>query len=315
MTASATQPPSLKAHQTLAPPMSAVGPNVYLGRNDFLKMLGIALTVHVAVFGIASLFPNDEVTNIPVRALSFKLGDQDRVAAYGSPAPTIAATAPPPPSMAATAAALEEPPPEQELVERVAPKPVKLPPKPIPVTVKPQRVVPTEQYKPVPQPQPQPEPMAPLPYVPPSTPAIAPQPQQYVREVGQALAPLPAATAPVGIATGAIGGQGTENTQTQQTTEAIRERYEQQISGWIQRHKIYPAGAGGAYGRVVVRMRIDRAGAVRYYALEQSSGNSLIDAAAIDMVRRANPVPAVPANYPSGNLIEFLIPITFEAPK
>jgi hypothetical protein len=32
------------------------------------------------------------------------------------------------------------------------------------------------------------------------------------------------------------------------------------------------------------------------------------------MIRRANPVPAIPADYPAGNLIEFLIPITFEAP-
>jgi len=28
-------------------------------------------------------------------------------------------------------------------------------------------------------------------------------------------------------------------------------------------------------------------------------------------VRRANPVPAVPADYPAGNLIEFLFPVNF----
>jgi protein TonB len=299
-----------KMRASLAPSIAAIGPNTYLGRNDFLKMLAAAFLFHVVVFWISSLFPNKEVLDIPVRALSFKLGDQDRVAAYGMPAPAVAAAAPPAPAMEATAAVPEF---VEAPTERVAPKMVKPVPQPKPQP----RMVPKEQYtpEPVPQAQPKPEPIAPLPYIPPSAPAIAPQPQQYVREVGQALAPLPVATVPVGVAKGAVGGQGTENTQTQQTAEAIRERYEQQISGWIQRHKIYPAGAAGAYGRVVVRMRIDRAGAVRYYALEQSSGNNIIDAAAVDMVRRANPVPAVPANYPAGNLIEFLIPITFEAPK
>jgi len=119
----------------------------------------------------------------------------------------------------------------------------------------------------------------------------------------------------VGSRDGAIGGQGSQMTMTQQTEQAIRERYEQQISTWIERHKRYPVGADGRAGRVVIRMRIDRAGAVRYYALEQSSGVAVIDATAVDMIRRANPVPAVPANYPAGNLIEFLIPITFQAPQ
>ena len=33
------------------------------------------------------------------------------------------------------------------------------------------------------------------------------------------------------------------------------------------------------------------------------------------MIRRANPVPSVPENYPAGSLIEFLIPITFAHPN
>ena len=67
-------------------------------------------------------------------------------------------------------------------------------------------------------------------------------------------------------------------------------------------------------GRAIVRMRINRAGYVRYYALEESSGNAALDAAALAMIRRANPMPTPPSNYPAGNLIEFLIPINFEKP-
>jgi protein TonB len=102
---------------------------------------------------------------------------------------------------------------------------------------------------------------------------------------------------------------------TGESPQVIRERYEQQISTWVGRHTIYPPDARGREGRAVVRMRIDRTGYVRYYAIEQSSGIAAIDAAAIDMVRRANPMPSVPDNYPSGSLIEFLIPITFRAPR
>jgi len=284
--------------ESLSPTLTALGPNTYLNDRDFLKMLGAAFVLHLVVIGIASLFPNKEVTNIPVRALSFKLGDQDRIAAY-APAPVPAAAAP------AIAA-----PVMQATNERIAPQ--REPPKPVPV--KPAKIEPAPMPKPQPHvqkparleplPEEKPQPFIPLP------PAIAPQPQQYVREVGQ---PTPAAVA--GVPTGAVGGQGPVNTQTEATSREIRARYEQEISSWIQRHKLYPASAGGVAGRVVIRMRIDRGGIVRYYALEESSGTQALDAAALDMIRRANPVPAAPVNYPAGTLIEFLIPINFQAPQ
>jgi len=90
-------------------------------------------------------------------------------------------------------------------------------------------------------------------------------------------------------------------------------RYEQLISLWIQKFKLYPADAKtqGLQGDTVVRIRIDRQGNIRYYILEHSTGIPSLDRAAIDMIRRANPVPAVPNDYPSGDLIEFLIPVNF----
>lgn len=90
-------------------------------------------------------------------------------------------------------------------------------------------------------------------------------------------------------------------------------RYEQLISLWIEKFKLYPddARAQGMQGETVVRIRIDRQGNIRYYILENSTGYQLLDRAAIDMVKRANPVPAVPNDYPKGDLIEFLIPVNF----
>jgi protein TonB len=139
---------------------------------------------------------------------------------------------------------------------------------------------------------------------------MAPSPQQYVREVGAAPANPVQAAIPSATAGGTASQEGTISPEVR----AIRDRYEQQISAWIQQHKYYPAAASGREGRAIIRMRIDRSGYVRYYAIEQSAGVQALDTAAVDMIRRANPVPAVPANYPAGNLVEFLIPITFKAP-
>ena len=90
-------------------------------------------------------------------------------------------------------------------------------------------------------------------------------------------------------------------------------RYEQLISLWIEKFKLYPdeARSSGMQGETVVRIRIDRQGNIRYYILEHSTGFPVLDKAATDMVKRANPVPAVPNDYPQGDLIEFLIPVNF----
>ena len=90
-------------------------------------------------------------------------------------------------------------------------------------------------------------------------------------------------------------------------------RYQQLISLWIKKFQIYPndARAQEIQGETVIRIRIDRQGNILYYILEHSTGFQVLDRAAIDMVKRANPVPAVPTDYPKGDLIEFLIPVNF----
>lgn len=290
-----------RGRKSLAPSALAVGPNTYLTSTDFAKMLGVAFLVHVLAFVIAALMPSTEVTNIPVRALSFKIGGVDRIAADGRPAAPVAAVTPPVPAPVAPpvmqASRSESWRIRPDMPAPVVPAPLARPPaNPAP---KPPRVVRVEEA------------------LAQQAPAIAPSPQQYVREVG---APSPQAVAEnaqrsAGVAEGAIGGQGSVTSLSEQTAQAVRARYEQEISNWIQQHKLYPAAASGREGRAVLRMRIDRAGNVRYYAIEQSSGLMVLDDAALDMIRRANPVPAVPASYPAGSLVEFLIPISFKVPQ
>lgn len=286
-----------RGRNTLAPSVTAIGPNTYLTGRDFMKVLGVALAVHVLAFVVASLLPDNRVTHIPVRALSFKLGG-----AVPAAAPVARPATPPAPVMQASA-------PSQTQTWQAKPNEAKpVTPPPLKPVAKP--VAPAE--KPVAaQPQKQPkvykveEPPKPADQLPPMQPQTA---KQYVREVGAAPAQQATAPAPPAATTGSV-------TVNEAVIQALRTKYEQEISGWIQRHKFYPVEAGGKEGRVVVRMRIDRQGNVRYYAIEQSSGLTALDAAALDMIRRANPVPAVPESYPAGNLVEFLIPISFKAPQ
>jgi protein TonB len=106
----------------------------------------------------------------------------------------------------------------------------------------------------------------------------------------------------------AIGNSSAKNAE-------IKANYEQTVSLWIKKFQVYPEEARqkGYVGTPVVRVRFDRRGNIRYTVLESSSGYDELDRAALDMVRRANPVPAVPDDYPQGgDLLEFLLPVIFK---
>lgn len=115
-----------------------------------------------------------------------------------------------------------------------------------------------------------------------------------------------------GGAVGASGQGGGTAAPTAQQAEAMA-RYEQVLSQWLQRHKKYPpeARAQNLEGQAVIRLRIDRMGNVKFYRLQQRTGSDVLDRAALEMVRAANPVPTVPDEYPAGTLLEFLVPVHF----
>lgn len=107
--------------------------------------------------------------------------------------------------------------------------------------------------------------------------------------------------------------EGSAIGNSSESTADTKARYEQMISLWIQKFKIYPERARemGMQGSTVVRIRIDRHGNIRWSELEGNTGYPELDRAALDMVRRANPVPAVPDEYPPGEMFEFLIPVNY----
>lgn len=89
-------------------------------------------------------------------------------------------------------------------------------------------------------------------------------------------------------------------------------RYEQELSGWLERHKIYPESAAlaGLDGRVIVRVQMNRQGKVLGSWIEKSSGHEILDKAVLAQVKRSDPFPAAPANYSGRNLLEFRFPVT-----
>ena len=89
-------------------------------------------------------------------------------------------------------------------------------------------------------------------------------------------------------------------------------RYEQLLVAWLEKHKKYPRRAKRMriQGEAVLRILINREGETQQVILEQRTGNRLLDKAALDMARRANPFPPMPDNDPRSEL-EFMVPVAF----
>jgi len=88
--------------------------------------------------------------------------------------------------------------------------------------------------------------------------------------------------------------------------------YRAQLIAWLDRHKRYPARARaiGLEGKVVMRVAIDRSGKVRSHSLEGDGRYAVFVQEAEEMVRRADPFPAVPEGI-AGDTYEIVVPIDF----
>jgi len=89
-------------------------------------------------------------------------------------------------------------------------------------------------------------------------------------------------------------------------------RYEQLLVAWLEKHKKYPRRAKRLRieGEGMLRILIDRTGQTRQVSLERRTGNRLLDKAALEMARRANPFPPMPENDPRRKM-EFIVPVAF----
>ena len=109
---------------------------------------------------------------------------------------------------------------------------------------------------------------------------------------------------------GVVGGSEYGNSTSVQAE--VISRYEQELSGWLEKHKVFPAEAAkkGLQGRVVVRVQMNRQGKVLGSWVETSSGHDILDKAVLAQVRRADPFPKTPETYPGSAMLEFRFPVT-----
>jgi protein TonB len=151
--------------------------------------------------------------------------------------------------------------------------------------------------KPLPLPPPKPKPRPKVETAPPQS----PQPPPSQPAPPQASAPAPTAViqqptaAPPPVA-----------------PSAAPPSYAALLLKWLEQHREYPrlARLQGIQGTVTLSLTLGRSGSVVAAAIRESSGQPLLDQATLDMVRRADPFPPLPAAL-GRERIEFLVPVRF----
>lgn len=96
-----------------------------------------------------------------------------------------------------------------------------------------------------------------------------------------------------------------------QATSDVKVTWEGQLLARLEKYRRFPDGARlrRQQGVVHVRFRIDRPGRVLWSRVERSSGFGELDRAALDTLRRAQPLPAIPADRPDE--VELVVPVEF----
>jgi len=89
-------------------------------------------------------------------------------------------------------------------------------------------------------------------------------------------------------------------------------QYQQQLSAWLNQYKTYPKRAKRMRieGEGILRIQINRTGQVQTIQLKQSTGNRLLDKAALKTAQNASPFPAMSQNDPRQSMV-FEVPIAF----
>jgi|GEM_PF-972350 len=249
----------------------------YLGNKHFAAMLGLAIFVHLSVIYIYSMVPHQEVKKIEVRTLNIKLSG----GGIGDIAENPGFSPLDAGAIVSTEAKLEN-----SEIGKISSLSIDKSDKQI-VSILQDNVVSKKSSAS----------SAPV--------VIKPsyQPKKYVRASEEELSSK-------------LPGNGSGIKGSKNGDEIVR-RYEQEISLWVARHKVYPESAKkqGIEGNAIVRIRVNRNGSIIYSSIEQSSGNNTIDDAVMEMVRQSDPVPHIPDDYPQGSQLEFLIPVSFNLLK
>ena len=106
-------------------------------------------------------------------------------------------------------------------------------------------------------------------------------------------------------------GEGAGDAAAADLSGAATLRYRDQVLAHIGRYRQYPEEARRAHlqGTSWVRFLLDRDGRVLRLAVDQGSGHDMLDREAAAAVRRAEPLPRIPASLPAQ--IDITVPIDF----
>ncbi|SEJ74201.1 protein TonB [Pseudomonas linyingensis] len=194
------------------------------------------------------------------------------------PAPPAAPAAPPPPPEPVRA---PEPPPQPKVIEAPKPK-LALPPPPPKPRPKPP--------KPEPKPEPKPRPRPPVEPPPSSAPVSDSVP---VPNAKPAARPSPQAGNPA--------------------PSQAKASWQSRLLAHLNRYKRYPEDARrrGQQGVVKLRFVVDARGQVQSFELAARSGNPSLDRATLQMIRRAQPLPAPPPELLQNGRLEVVAPFVY----
>lgn len=143
--------------------------------------------------------------------------------------------------------------------------------------------------------------------------AIAPGNDNAADGTQAALQPAgPASTFPRADAATSMAATGTGNPADTSAIDDARRRYLAALGPLLRRHLVYPATAQrrGLEGQALVSVRIARDGSVLTLVVQRSSGEPLLDEAALATVRRAAPLPPLPPGLPEAAL-DVNVPLSF----
>ena len=85
-----------------------------------------------------------------------------------------------------------------------------------------------------------------------------------------------------------------------------------ELLAWLAKYKRYPRKAKirRQQGTAMLYFEMDRKGRVLSYELQESSGYRLLDQEALALIKRAEPLPAMPSSMTQAQL-ELVVPIRF----
>jgi protein TonB len=94
------------------------------------------------------------------------------------------------------------------------------------------------------------------------------------------------------------------------SVERVRRTWQKELGAHLDRHKRYPADRVSKSAEIVVTFVLDRSGHVLSSSIVQGSGDAAFDQAALDMLKRSDPVPAPPPLIADEGL-SFTLPVLF----